>query len=314
VATTNNRVVNTHHSENKKATMTTTVAACLIAASFLVVALLGSFLVFQSRQRSVAHQLLPSLPLPEQNPVFVVVGGAPRSGSTLLYNMARILVRRYDPNIIAGWSFNEEELKYWTKQNVSVVIKTHSYTNKWYSTFANQENLTRTPLLVLAQRDPYEEGCSLIHKDGRLDHGMCQKIVCEEYHLRQHLEHVYTLDFRRLEQKEIYDEELAFVLTELNNALGLPSNNLQDERAIQEVANELSRLRPVAFEQHHPVTLIHSNHVSPPNKWEICNVNHEMQQLRADPLCQRLATNGGKLEQLFDDVSPAVLLNACFHV
>ena len=112
------------------------------------------------------------------------------------------------------------------------------------------------------------------------------------------------MDFKRLK-----GGELSQVIREVNAAMGLPAI---DDRVVEDVMAELDLLRPVAYKNQHPVTLLHGNHVSPANKWEVCNASSAIQNLRADPLCQRLAANGGKLEEVFDDVDKTVL-DHCSH-
>ena len=62
-----------------------------------------------------------------------------------------------------------------------------------------------------------------------------------------------------------------------------------------------------------PVSLLHGSHISPENKWNICDEHPDMKKLRSDPLCQRLAENEGKIEELFQEVGPEVLQDGCKH-
>ena len=237
----------------------------------------------------------------------LVIGGAPRSGSTILFNLMRILVRRIDPNVIAVWvsDIDEAKLDYWQKNNVSVIVKTHSLVQTW---------LPRLGTLLLTYRDPYELACSLVHKDGSVSISMCPKIVCEEYHLRSHLHLAYALDYRRLAH------ELPTLVVEVARAVQLPA---LDTRAVDEVVSELQALRPVAYgndliSAQHPVTLLHRNHVAQPaatgSSSYTSRCEPHLRPLRQDLICQRLQESAGRMDDtLFAEVGN-ISLRKCHFV
>lgn len=65
----------------------------------LTVALLFS-LATPSRPPTLARH---PHPVPKPRPIIVVAAGLPRTGSTWVYNVLRILMRKRDPNTVAGW-------------------------------------------------------------------------------------------------------------------------------------------------------------------------------------------------------------------
>lgn len=65
---------------------------------FTAVLLLATFHPSHIRSTSV-----PSLNTSSPRPLVVVAAGLPRTGSTWLYNVLRILMRKRDPNTVAGW-------------------------------------------------------------------------------------------------------------------------------------------------------------------------------------------------------------------
>jgi len=67
--------------------------------------LIGVFSIVHLATTTVITGILWSSGVPEElpsQPIFVVAGGAPRTGSTFIYNILRILMRLRDPNTIAG--------------------------------------------------------------------------------------------------------------------------------------------------------------------------------------------------------------------
>ncbi|KAI9004389.1 hypothetical protein DFJ74DRAFT_693228 [Hyaloraphidium curvatum] len=55
----------------------------------------------------------------------IAIFGLPRSGSTVLFNMVRLLVRDVDPNVVSGFSVPFDKILEWKKVSVSVVTKLH---------------------------------------------------------------------------------------------------------------------------------------------------------------------------------------------
>ena len=182
-------------------------------------------------------------PRPENDPRYVLVAGPPRAGTTWLFNAARLLVRYHDPNVISGFetSFASRDVCYWRARNVSMVVKTHAL-HKGFMVASQCDKISTDSLVpgfdlaVTSFRDPFETGCSLVKKDGRVAGNTCEKMMCEQhafYHppkvqLRRGGDPdassvrptvVYEMDFRDLKGGLVGD-----ILRELAQALGLHSS------------------------------------------------------------------------------------------
>jgi hypothetical protein len=55
----------------------------------------------------------------------IAIFGLPRTGSTVLFNMARLLVREVDPNMVSGFAIAFDKALAWKAAKVSVVMKMH---------------------------------------------------------------------------------------------------------------------------------------------------------------------------------------------
>jgi len=261
---------------------------------------------------------------PHANPVYVLVAGPPRMGTTWLFNAVRLLVRYHDPNVISGFetAFGDRDLCYWKSRNVSMVVKTHALHKGFMvgAQCASGEFLTGFDTAVTSFRDPFDTGCSLVKKDGKVQKEMCEKVLCEQhafYHPPQTAAHtdpvprplvVYEMDFRDLQAGLVVE-----ILEDLAAALGLHGSLMRasssgrgagagpsDSGYIYHlIAHELSLLRPLGDPVHslrsaqHPVTLMHSNHVGRKDK-AVCDADPGLNAMKKNPLCHALAENGGR--------------------
>lgn len=106
---------------------------CLVVGLFFVLASHGSD-YFPDTQRS------PSKP----RPIVVVSAGAIRSGSTVLYNALRILMRIRDPNTIFGW-----------RRDLTQTLKTYGTPIPSNMTPANALRSSGTSVLVKVRKYNY---------------------------------------------------------------------------------------------------------------------------------------------------------------
>lgn len=74
-----------------------------LSVSFIL-GLCAALLLLSSTRPSCTHSAsLPLSYISNPRPLIVVAAGLPRTGSTWVYNVLRILMRKRDPNTIAGW-------------------------------------------------------------------------------------------------------------------------------------------------------------------------------------------------------------------
>lgn len=55
----------------------------------------------------------------------IAIFGLPRTGSTVLFNVVRLLVREIDPNVVSGFGILFEKARQWKAAKVSIVMKLH---------------------------------------------------------------------------------------------------------------------------------------------------------------------------------------------
>lgn len=265
------------------------------------------------------------------HPLYVLVAGPPRMGTTWLFNAVRLLVRHTDPNVISSFetSVQNRDLCYWRSRNVSMVVKTHAL-HKPFMLGANcasskslqtgSEKIMKDDfqpgfeMVVTSFRDPFATACSLVKKDGRVQKDMCEKVLCEQhafYHPPTSLpvlpRVVYEMDFRDLTsglEVEIL-RELAVALG-LFTDLAVPSAGIDAEAVLRLLANELAHLKPLGDPVHslrsaqHPVTLMHSNHVGVADQ-SACEHDPGIAAMQKNSMCHEWAElHGRQSESLWE--------------
>lgn len=131
------------------------------------------FILFPGRQQRSNAPFLDKSGVPR--PIFVIAGGAPRTGSTLIFNILRILMRIRDPNTVASsnWMLAKlvpenssleayDRIALLRTMATSILVKVH--TAKQYYNFAGPLHrhsfAEQVDLLVTGYRDLREETVS----------------------------------------------------------------------------------------------------------------------------------------------------------
>ena len=225
--------------------------------------------------------------------VTVSTAGLPRSGSTLAYNIVRMVLMQYEPSLLYGWIddkiLNKPMKEYISKNhhNLSIVYKTHEL---------DQELVQKSDLLIFTHRDPIDQVCSL----GLMFDGAILKNCSHAQKRCQWLKRLQRDLFSKVKSKTVLD----FNYEEISNPL---LQHKAVERLLEKLSlnaacltssfyRSLANLRPPAqdiFSPHHPFTLIHAGHTHG-NKSK-CNSLQGC--LLLDPECESWVSRGGRMNE-----------------
>ncbi|CAN8074123.1 unnamed protein product [Agarophyton chilense] len=148
----------------------------ILSSAYWVLRLLGCFVVWvsdKSKERQLTAEKTIANGAPR--PIFVIAGGGARTGSTLIFNVLRVLLRIRDPNTVASsnWMLaklipeNNTMIEYdrialLKTMGTSILVKVH--TAKQYYDFTgpahNKSFAEEVDLLVTGYRDLREETVS----------------------------------------------------------------------------------------------------------------------------------------------------------
>lgn len=221
------------------------------------------------------------------------VVGLPRSGSTIAYNIVRMVLMHYQPSLLYGWIedsiLNKPMKEYVSKNhhNLSIVYKTH---------ILDHNLVQNSDLLIFTHRNPVDQLCSM----GLMIDGTILK-NCS--HAQKTCREIESL------QRDLYVKAKSKSILDLNYEE--VSNPLLQHKAVDKLVDKLS-LNPACiapslyhslanllppetgiFPSYHPFTLIHADHIhadkSKCNSLEGC--------LLLDSICESWASRGGRMSK-----------------
>lgn len=221
----------------------------------------------------------------------VSVAGLPRSGSTIAYNIVRMLLIQYQPSLLYGWIdeliSNKTMRDYVSKDyhDISIVYKTHRL---------EQHLVQNNDLVIFTHRDPIEQVCSLglMFDQDILTNCTQAQIQCRwleglQRDLYSNATHgsIVDLDYEELSNPLSYHKAVDKIADKLSLDAGCISPSF---------FHEISRLRPPAdgvFSDHHPFTLMHAGHTHANTSQ--CDVLHMC--LLGDSDCKSWISRGGRI-------------------
>lgn len=223
--------------------------------------------------------------------VTVAVAGLPRSGSTMAYNIVRMLLMQYQPSLLYGWisdSILNKPMKQYisnSHHNLSIVYKTHRL---------DLILVQKSDLIIFTHRDPIDQLCSL----GVMFDGEILKNCSHAQKKCRWLEGLQRDLYSQAKNKSIIDLSYEEI-----------SNPLLQHKAVDKLVDKLSinaacvapslyyslaNLRPPAqgtFLSHHPFTLIHAGHIHADKSQ--CNSLKGCLLLDSD--CESWVSRGGRM-------------------
>lgn len=211
--------------------------------------------------------------------------GAPRSGSTLTFNLVRLLVDKIDPNSASGWIDDVvggqklKEIIPKMRGHLSVVYKAHD--------LDDVDVINATDIFILSHRAPFDAICSigLMFDNKLLLHGdsavrACHWMRCSQKKIYQAIGNKPAID---MEFDDLADD------LKLTNVLQKLTTMLQMRRVFidfDEIVQRVRLLKPPPkdiFQIHHPKTLLHEHHVHSAEENRACDGLR--QALMGDPFC-----------------------------
>lgn len=223
----------------------------------------------------------------QPQPLVVVAAGLPRSGSTLMFNLLRVMLRQRDPNTVSGYVTDlkrmgggrgNSSLEAYRALNTTVLVKTHGPVD-WERFTGGRSLASSADLTVLTRRDLRDEARSLIFME-------------QISHIRRPLrERPYAFEdpahWVMVARTFVYARRATFKSVGRGRFVDVPYEKWNGEterlqiRWVRKLAkamdwefsedemraalHETKRLRPPAYgAMPHPVTQLHGNHVTKP--------------------------------------------------
>lgn len=190
----------------------------------------------------------------------VCVAGLPRSGSTLAYNIVRLLLMQYQPSLLYGWIgdriLNKNMGQYITgnQHNLTIVYKTHHL---------SEALVNSSDFFVFTHRNPIDQLCSLglmfdskILKNCSHAQEKCRWLVRlqEELYSKTSNKSVIELNYEEIITPSLQPQTVERILEKISLRKECISPTLY--RTLGKLGSPKSGI----FSPHHPFTLIHAGH------------------------------------------------------
>eukprot|EP01084_Bolivina_argentea_P044553 81975_1 len=197
--------------------------------------------------------------------------GGPRTGSTVLLNILRILIReKIDPNVYNGYTLNlnshDDEFK---DQNYVIINKRHGPCKR----------IPRGDIFI-AHRNVSDQICSAMRMGfcRSSDQGMTKWCVKTWKHYQSCLNHpwlVYDMSYY------ILIKNMTRIIEDIANALHIA--HVMSKYDYEKIENELNHLVPPT-QRAHPITQIHPNHIAHNMS---CDIEHVVNVIKQDKECNQ---------------------------
>ena len=185
--------------------------------------------------------------------------GLPRTGSTALYNIVRLIVEDDDPNTLAGWhddfivpNMRLSEVLSAPNLSFSIVYKAH---------YISSQMVNVTDTFFLSIREAVSNVCSLWRMFGNESSSLipqCQELLSLRTALYYNLS---NSAYCEVEYEQIYSSSLLpVVFSKISRVLNITQSTVQRLHSIE----RFKKLKPpdgnLLLRRYHPVTLLHPNH------------------------------------------------------
>ena len=254
--------------------------------------------------------------------LLILCVGSPRTGSTLLYNILRIMVRdKIDPNYIgyyldfnANNRFNFTQLREnQIKDTMVNIIKTHSSCKKIYNMFTYKDIIDLDDIHIvsfMSIRDFNDVICSFMSWDeGRITalNGLCKAhINALNCFINKHTN--YLISYDMLSNSQNHGTLFEFV----GNALNI--SDVLTKYDYHKITNELKYLKGPTLFRFHEITHLHKHHRK--NRSQTCNkndietmINSHEYCIKAKQLYQQFFNIHGKYHLLLNQPKQILYLN-----
>lgn len=265
------------------------IGTCIMAVAWYQLSSSLASLVSLQRQSSSSPSLRQSSsfttspPPPDlPSPITIACLGLPRSGSTITFNLVRLLMERLDPNTISGYIYDkiisnpsEDPSKLEFQQLSHALPRLHKKLPVIYKSHDLDEDMyNATDFFIIPYRDPLEAACSMamMFNHESLDqpekakegHQYMQSLIkTYKKFLSNNNKNVIHIHYSAL----LSDEGKVEIIQHLLDMFGI-----QGQIDIQAIIHDLQRLQSPqdGLVLHHPRSLYHSQHVTDPNNKGRC--------------------------------------------
>lgn len=182
----------------------------------------------------------------------IVIVGMPRSGSTLLFNIARLLVEFEDANTISGYEIPPEEVYYWLNNNITVVIKAHDsykmYINQLKNPITSENGMLSVPqgiiladYVLYSKRDLTSAMCSL-YRLGWVEEATAKRRCLNMVSMNKTINRKLKAQERRQEEhpKPKYFDPITFDEITQSRGTGGNNNGNGDDDAMKRLIRKVS--------------------------------------------------------------------------
>lgn len=228
-----------------------------------------------SPQNMIISNIYPNGDNDNYIPIIYQVSGTPRTGSTVLYNILRILVHdKIDPNVYYGYRIIEGNIKMhlWT-ENYAIIDKRHDICDTEFKLIGDSKPIK----LFLSHRNVSDQICSALRMG--FDYNKGPSSICNNYWNQyksclQRTELVYDMNYHILVQNRTK------IIEDLVKILDI--SHVMNKYDYMRIENELNNLRPPNDEPH-LLTQLHSSHIA--NDSYSCDMKSIMDTIQNNPKC-----------------------------
>lgn len=221
---------------------------------------------------------ISSSPTYSLKPKFVMVATLMRTGSSVLYNIARLWMMLGDPNTLAYF-----QLHHYVNVSYLVQEKNQSLLSKVHEGIVN-ENLVKNPDVILfSHRKPSEQLCSIaIFGLGKMDCTYQENAQKGLYKWAREIKEARVYDM----SYDVWKEDPLRVIREVGDAIGITPILKEDIKWIHKMIEKMR-----GMDGGHPMNLLHGSHAATETeKREKChNISIQVSQN-----CESWNMNGGQ--------------------
>lgn len=248
-------------------------------------------------------------------PIFVVAGGAPRTGSTLIFNILRMLMMLRDPNTVASsnWMFAKlvpenhtqehfDRIELLKSMSTSILVKVHTR-KQWYE-FVGDQHTNKfnqdVDLLVSGFRDLREETASALRMfeknhtkwfEDQTWSNMCQMLIRRRNSLIEEAQPNTKVVDIKYEDWKNSNVGLYTLIKQL-------SAHIQwhyTEQQLKQVYQQVQRLHVSSQHQHdklnhvewHLTNLMSPRHISDGQEMDDQLIQNGIKQVEQQPICNQ---------------------------
>ncbi len=227
-----------------------------------------------------------------EHPSLFISAGLERSGSTVLYNILRILIRnKIDPNLLFGDSLTHKNINTFANQNFAILLKTHWDCSKLFESALSNFNKTKWNIYIFTSyRNLPDQICSEILMGMMRTNKPTKRSIINRCHDHQYKYFsCYNSAYFAYQQNydDIKNNNISKVIYDIAEVLNI--TNILTKNDVLNIEYELKNLITINEAKnivHHPLTFIHSDHIhTEKQKNSTCNMPFIIDAIKSDKKC-----------------------------